>query len=30
MRRWVWFLALYLAGIAVIGSIALLIRWVLI
>ena len=30
MRRWVWFLALYLAGMAVIGSIAFLIRWVLI
>lgn len=30
MRRWTWFLALYLAGIVVIGSIALLIRWVLI
>lgn len=30
MRRWVWFLALYLAGIGVIGAIALLIRWALI
>ncbi len=30
MRRWTWFLALYLAGIVVIGSMALLIRWVLI
>jgi hypothetical protein len=30
MRRWVWFLTLYLAGIAIIGSIALLIRLVLI
>jgi hypothetical protein len=30
MRRWVWFLVLYLAGIGVIGAIALLIRWALI
>lgn len=30
MHRWVWFLALYLAGIAVIGSIAFLLRLVLI
>ena len=30
MRRWVWFVGLYLAGIVVIGTIALLIRSVLI
>jgi len=30
MRHWAWLLALYLAGIAVIGSIALLIRSLLI
>ena len=30
MRRWLWFLGLYLAGIVVIGSIAFLIRTVLI
>lgn len=30
MRRWFWFVGLYLAGIAVIGAIALLIRSVLI
>jgi hypothetical protein len=29
MRQWVWFVGLYLAGIAVIGVIALLIRLVL-
>lgn len=29
MRRWLWFLALYLAGMAVIGAIAFLIRSVL-
>lgn len=29
MRRWLWFAALYLAGIAAIGSVALLIRSVL-
>jgi len=29
MRQWVWFVGLYLAGIAVIGVIALLIRMVL-
>ena len=29
MRRWVWFLVLYIAAMAVIGSIALLIRWML-
>ena len=30
MRRWLWFVSLYLAGIFVIGSLALLIRTVLI
>ena len=30
MRRWLWFVGLYLAGIVVIGSIAFLIRTVLI
>ena len=30
MRRWLWFVGLYLAGIIVIGSLALLIRTVLI
>jgi len=30
MRRWLWFAGLYLAGIAVIGAIALLIRTALI
>lgn len=30
MRRWVWFFGLYLAGIAVIGGIALVIRAALI
>lgn len=30
MRRWPWFLALYPAGIVVLGSMALLTRWVLI
>lgn len=30
MRRWLWFVGLYLAGIIVIGSLALLIRSVLI
>lgn len=29
MRRWLWFAALYLAGIAVLGVLALLIRAVL-
>jgi hypothetical protein len=29
MRRWLWFAGLYLAGIVVIGSIAMLIRWAL-
>lgn len=29
MRRWLWFLALYLAGVAAIGLVALLIRWAL-
>ena len=29
MRRWLWFAALYIAGIAVVGSVALLIRAVL-
>lgn len=29
MRRWLWFAGLYLAGIAVIGTIALIIRSVL-
>jgi hypothetical protein len=29
MRRWLWFAGLYLAGIAVIGAVALLIRSVL-
>ena len=26
MRRWLWFLGLYLAGVAVVGTIAYLIR----
>lgn len=30
MRRWLWFAGLYLAGIAVIGSVAFLIRTALI
>jgi len=30
MRRWAWFLALYVAGVAVIGVIAYLIRWAII
>ncbi|MCF8483893.1 MAG: DUF2474 domain-containing protein [Rhodobacteraceae bacterium] len=30
MRRWLWFAALYLAGIVVIGTIAFVIRSVLI
>lgn len=30
MRRWLWFMALYLLGIAVIGAIAFMIRSVLI
>lgn len=30
MRRWLWFLGIYLAGIVVIGTIAMLIRTVLI
>jgi hypothetical protein len=30
MQRWIWFAAYYLAGIAVIGAIAFLIRAVLI
>lgn len=30
MQRWLWFLGYYLVGIAVIGSVALLIRSVLI
>jgi hypothetical protein len=30
MRRWLWFAALYLAGIVTIGTIAFLIRSVLI
>ena len=29
MRRWIWFVALYLAGVAVVGLIAFLIRTVL-
>ncbi|WP_372839762.1 DUF2474 domain-containing protein [Phaeovulum sp.] len=29
MRRWLWFLALYLAGVGVVGMIAYLIRVVL-
>ena len=29
MRRWLWFVGLYLAGIVVIGSVAYLIRTVL-
>ena len=29
MRRWLWFFGLYLAGVAVVGSIAYLIRLVL-
>ena len=29
MRRWLWFLGLYLAGVAVVGSVAYLIRIVL-
>ena len=30
MRRWIWFVALYLAGVVVVGLIAFLIRTVLI
>lgn len=30
MQRWLWFIGCYLVGIAVIGSVALLIRSVLI
>lgn len=30
MRRWLWFVGIYLAGIVVIGAIAMLIRAVLI
>ncbi|MBN2631860.1 MAG: DUF2474 domain-containing protein [Rhodobacteraceae bacterium] len=30
MRRWLWFAGLYLAGIAVIGTIAMVIRAVLV
>jgi len=26
MRRWLWFLGLYLAGVAVVGAVAYLIR----
>ena len=29
MRRWLWFLGLYLAGVAVVGAVAYLIRLVL-
>jgi hypothetical protein len=29
MRRWLWFLGLYLAGVAVVGGVAWLIRLVL-
>lgn len=29
MRRWLWFAGLYLAGLAVLGAIALMIRAVL-
>jgi len=29
MRRWLWFLGLYLAGVAVVGCVAYLIRLVL-
>ena len=29
MRRWLWFLGLYLAGVAVVGAVAYLIRMVL-
>jgi hypothetical protein len=29
MRRWLWFLGLYLAGVAVVGGVAYLIRLVL-
>ena len=29
MRRWLWFLGLYLAGVAVVGAMAYLIRLVL-
>jgi hypothetical protein len=28
MRRWLWFLGLYLAGVAVVGGVAYLIRLV--
>jgi hypothetical protein len=30
MRRWLWFVGIYLAGIVVIGTVAMLIRTVLI
>lgn len=29
MQRWLWFLGLYLAGVAVVGAVAYLIRLVL-
>lgn len=29
MRRWLWFLGLYLAGVAAVGAVALLLRLVL-
>lgn len=30
MRRWVWFVVIYIAGVAIIGAIAWLIRSVLV
>ncbi len=30
MRRWLWFLGLYLAGVALVGAVAYLLRLVLV
>jgi hypothetical protein len=29
MERWFWFLALWAAGVSVVGAVALVLRWVL-
>ena len=29
LKRWLWFAALWLAGVAALGLVALLIRWVI-
>lgn len=29
MERWFWFVALWAAGVGVVGAVALLLRWVL-